>query len=318
MRDHRPARAAAATDTAGAPPDASATVATAAPYDLARTLSVVAHGPGDGTARAEPGAWWWATFTRSGPVSARARVVAAGVELSAWGPGAAELVARAGAVLGTDDDPGALTAHHDAVAALQKRFRGVRLAAPASVWHALVPTVLAQRVTGREATTTWWALVRRLGGAAPGPAGLRLPPSPQAIAAVTSPEWHRLGVERRRADTLRRAAAAAHRLEEGVGLGLDVARRRLRAVTGVGPWTAEVVMGEALGDSDAVPVGDWHLPGIVCWALAGRRRGTDDEMLALLEPYRGQRARVVRLLGLGGTGPARRAPRARVVDITRL
>jgi len=44
------------------------------------------------------------------------------------------------------------------------------------------------------------------------------------------------------------------------------------------------------------PRGDLHLPHVVSWALAGERRGTDERMLELLEPYRGQRGRVVRLL----------------------
>jgi hypothetical protein len=47
----------------------------------------------------------------------------------------------------------------------------------------------------------------------------------------------------------------------------------------------------------------------VTWSLAGERRGSDERMLELLEPYRGQRGRVVRLLELAGSGPARRGPR---------
>jgi hypothetical protein len=67
-----------------------------------------------------------------------------------------------------------------------------------------------------------------------------------------------------------------------------------------------------MGDRDAVVVGDYHLPHIVSYTLTGRRRGTDDEMLTLLEPYRGQRARALQLLVLGGRRPPRRAPRARL------
>ena len=55
----------------------------------------------------------------------------------------------------------------------------------------------------------------------------------------------------------------------------------------------------ALGDSDAVATGDLHLPHMVAWALAGERRGSDERMLELLEPFRGHRARVLRLLLLG-------------------
>ena len=79
----------------------------------------------------------------------------------------------------------------------------------------------------------------------------------------------------------------------------DAARRRLRALPGVGAWTAAEVTALALGDADAVSVGDFHLPHVVSWALAGERRGSDERMLELLEPYRGHRGRVIRLLLAG-------------------
>ena len=60
-----------------------------------------------------------------------------------------------------------------------------------------------------------------------------------------------------------------------------------------------------LGCPDTVSVGDYHLKNIVGWALAGRRDTDDAGMLELLEPWRGQRQRVVRLLLTGG--PAGRA-----------
>ena len=65
----------------------------------------------------------------------------------------------------------------------------------------------------------------------------------------------------------------------------------------------------AFGDPDAVSVGDYHLPDVVAWALAGERRADDARMLELLEPYRGQRGRVQRLLEVGRVLPPRRGPR---------
>ena len=68
-----------------------------------------------------------------------------------------------------------------------------------------------------------------------------------------------------------------------------------------------------MGDPDAVSVGDYHLPDIVGWALAGRK--TDDAgMLELLEPYAGHRYRVTRLIELGGSPPRRHGPRMSVRD----
>jgi 3-methyladenine DNA glycosylase/8-oxoguanine DNA glycosylase len=80
------------------------------------------------------------------------------------------------------------------------------------------------------------------------------------------------------------------------------------ALPGIGPWTAAEVGRAAFGDPDAVSVGDFHLPNLVCWALAGEPRGDDSRMLELLEPYRGQRGRVVRLLEASGLRSPRYGP----------
>jgi len=70
----------------------------------------------------------------------------------------------------------------------------------------------------------------------------------------------------------------------------------------------------ALGDPDAVAVGDFHLKHIMCWLLAREPRGTDERMLELLAPYAGHRGRVCRLAVVAGVtiprrGPGRRTPR---------
>jgi 3-methyladenine DNA glycosylase/8-oxoguanine DNA glycosylase len=59
------------------------------------------------------------------------------------------------------------------------------------------------------------------------------------------------------------------------------------------------VLRSAFGDPDAISVGDYHMPNTVAWALAGEARADDARMLELLEPYRGQRGRVQRLLEVG-------------------
>ena len=45
----------------------------------------------------------------------------------------------------------------------------------------------------------------------------------------------------------------------------------------------------ALGDPDAISIGDFHLPHLVCFAMAGEPRGTYERMLELLEPFRPHR-----------------------------
>jgi 3-methyladenine DNA glycosylase/8-oxoguanine DNA glycosylase len=104
------------------------------------------------------------------------------------------------------------------------------------------------------------------------------------------------------------AARAAGRLEEAAELPVAEAHRRLRALPGIGMWTAAEVAQRALGDPDAVSFGDFHVAKDIGWALSGRP--VDDAGLAeLLEPYRGHRFRVQQLLGLAGHRRPRRGPR---------
>jgi 3-methyladenine DNA glycosylase/8-oxoguanine DNA glycosylase len=71
------------------------------------------------------------------------------------------------------------------------------------------------------------------------------------------------------------------------------------------------------GDPDAVPLGDYHIPNLVAYALAGEPRATDQRMLELLEPYIGQRGRVIRVLMAGGRGAPRFGPPLSRQDIRR-
>jgi 3-methyladenine DNA glycosylase/8-oxoguanine DNA glycosylase len=275
------------------------------PLDLRLTLGPLGHGAGDPTIRFETGRVWRATRTPLGPATVALADMGATIRVTAWGPGAEWALEAAPALVGLDDDPTLLEPHHPIVRELARRMPGLRIGRTAAVMEALVPAIIEQKVTGTEARRAYRALVRVHGEPAPGPAGLRLPPSPDTIAALPYHAFHPLGLERRRADTLRRVASRARALEAAVALPLADAYRRLMALPGIGPWTAAEVGRSALGDPDAVSVGDFHLPNLVSWALAGEPRGDDSRMLELLEPYRGQRGRVVRLLEASGL----RAPR---------
>jgi 3-methyladenine DNA glycosylase/8-oxoguanine DNA glycosylase len=127
-----------------------------------------------------------------------------------------------------------------------------------------------------------------------------------------------VGLEQRRATTLIRAARRAAWLQAGVTLPRETALARLRSIPGVGVWTAAETARAAFGDPDAVSVGDYHTPDLVSWVLAGEPRGDDARMLELLEPYRGQRARLVRLLELSGIRAPAYGPRRRLRSIASL
>jgi 3-methyladenine DNA glycosylase/8-oxoguanine DNA glycosylase len=147
---------------------------------------------------------------------------------------------------------------------------------------------------------------------APGEAGLLLPPDPARVAELPSWELTRLGVTGHRAATVREVARHPRRIAELPSLPPSEAKAWLGRLPGVGPWTVAEVARLALGDPDAISVGDFHLPNIVAWALAGVPRGTDAEMLELLEPYRGQRGRVQVLLEASGISAPRFGPRLEV------
>ncbi len=284
------------------------------PIDLRATVGVHASGRGDPTTIVTATEVWRAARTPDGPGTLHVALVP-GVEVRTWGPGGSWLAERVPALLGHHDRPDALVPRHPAVAEAQRRHGGLRIGRSDQVLHAVVPAVLAQRVTSVEARRSWLGLCRALGVPAPGPMRLVLPPDPADLASRPYWWYHRLGVDRRRAETIRFAARHAGRLEEVGDLPLPLAYERLGAVPGIGPWTVATVAGTALGDPDAVVVGDYHLPHLVSYALAGERRGSDQRMVELLEPYRGQRGRVVRLLAMSGMGPARRMPRQRILPM---
>jgi 3-methyladenine DNA glycosylase/8-oxoguanine DNA glycosylase len=291
-------------------------------YDLHRTLSVLARGPYDPAYRADPdGTVWRATRTPHGPASLRL-VPGPRIRATAWGPGAEWLLDALPTMLGAEDEPDAFVPRHRLLAEALRRHRGLRLVRTGLVLESLIPSILEQRVTTHDAYRAWRLLLRRFGERAPGPpgevGGMYVMPEPRVFSRIPSWEWHRAGVDGQRSSAVLRAVRLARRLEEAVAMELPEAMARLRAVPGIGPWTAAETLQRSNGAPDAVTVGDLHLPGVVGYALTGRRGADDARMLELLAPYAGQRYRATRLILLTGRAPARRAPRARHANIARL
>lgn len=278
------------------------------PIDLGRTLWPLRHGLGDATTRLVRDEAWLAVRTPRGPATLQVRVLGASrVRARAWGDGAEALVDSVPELIGERDEPDLLLAHHRVIHDLQRRHVGLRLPRTGRILQALVPSIFEQKVTGTEAFRAYAALLRRYGEPAPGPGDLRLAPAPATLAAMPYHAFHPIGIERRRAEVVRRAASRAAWLES-VPTPAE-ATRRLTSLPGIGPWTAAEVVRSAFGDPDAVSVGDYHLPSVVAWALAGEPRADDARMLELLEPYGGQRGRVQRLLEVARIVPPRYGPR---------
>jgi len=281
------------------------------PLDLVRTLARTRP------ARVAAPGFWRATRTPAGPGTERLWLDGDLLRVEAWGPGADWLCENAPALVGELDDDAGFEPRQPLLVELWRRHRGVRIPRTGAVVEAAVPTILEQKVIGLQARHAYRRLLLELGEPAPGPVPIRLPPTPATLAATPYWQFHKWGVEQRRAQIIASAARHASRLEEAVGMAPADAQRRLTALPGMGAWTAAEIAVVALGDADAVSVGDYHLPHLVSWALAGEPRGTDERMLELLEPYAGQRGRVIRLLMTGGQGAPRYGPRLSRQDIRR-
>jgi 3-methyladenine DNA glycosylase/8-oxoguanine DNA glycosylase len=288
----------------------------ARPVALGATLGPLAYGFGDPTARRDGRAWWLAIATPGGPASLHLAPTGEGIAATAWGAGASHAIAAVPDLLGArDDETGFEPRRHPVVAELCHRLPGLRLARAGRLVPYLVPTILGQKVTATEAMRAWRVLVRRHGDPAPGPApdGMRVAPAAAVWRRIPSWEWHRAGATPNRADTIMRAVAVGDALERTVALPAAEAVRRMRTLTGIGVWTAHETVQRSHGDPDCVSIGDLHLAKQVGMALAGRRVD-DDGMLELLEPFRGHRHRVVRLLEVSGVGYERRGPRMAIPE----
>jgi len=234
------------------------------------------------------------------------------ISARAWGSGAGWAVEHAPDLIGESDDPGGFVPLHPPVAQAARRFSGWRVPRSGLVLDALVPAIIEQKVTGREAFGGYQHLVRRFGERAPGPwgeAGLLVPPDVAGWRAIPNWEWLGADVDGARSGTIQRVCRVADSLERlADGRPGDAARAGLRSVPGVGVWTAAEVAQRALGDADAVSFGDYHVARNIGWALIGEELD-DDGLADLLAPYAGHRFRVQRLLELAGHQRPRRGAR---------
>ncbi|MFW0872461.1 DNA-3-methyladenine glycosylase family protein [Rhodococcoides corynebacterioides] len=288
------------------------------PLSLRHTLSPHRRGRSDPTHRALPdGSIWRTSLFPSGAVTYRLRQPSrTEVVADVWGDGAEDFVATLPGLIGMLDDATGFAPEHRILVEAARRLTHLHLGRTGQVFEALVPAVLEQKVHGVAAFASWRRLVTRFGAPAPGPApsGMAVSPPPDVWRRIPSWEFHRANVDPKRARTIVEAARVADKLTPIVGMTHDDAYRRLRLVPGIGEWTAAEVCQRALGDADALSVGDYHLASVIGWSLVGAPM-TDDEMVAYLEPLRPHRYRAVRLLEVSGMAVRPKfGPRTAITD----
>lgn len=234
----------------------------------------------------------------------------------AWGAGAAWLLDRLGAITGLEDDPDAFQTDDPIISELHRRNRGMRFGRTGLVFDSLIAGIVRQKVTAQEASSAMRGLYRRFTDPAPGPnQRLRMPPDPQRLAEAPYWEFHDLHLEKRRATLITRVAVDHSKIDGLSDLIPSEAAAILHRYQGIGEWTIAETLAPSHGDPDQVAVGDFHLKHMVVYHLTGRPRGTDHEMLELLEPFRPHRGRVARLIHTLGHEP-KYGPRAAPRDIT--
>ncbi len=289
------------------------------PLDLRATVMFQRRGANDPTMTVDGPVIWRAARTPNGVATVALRGTSDGsVRIAAWGEGAEWALDQAPALCGdTDDATGFDATRHPLIAHLAHRNPGLRLGRTDQVFDAIVSSVVEQKITGLQAFGAWRRLVTRYGTPAPGPTPRRMfaPPTIDGWRRIPSWDWHRAGLEPPQARTIVRVAERGASLVRGILAATDAEQidRILLSQPGIGPWTAAETRIKALGDPDAVSVGDYHLAHEVGYALTGSRTD-DDGMLELLSPWTGHRQRVIRLVTAGGPREPRRGARLHPED----
>lgn len=270
------------------------------PLDLVLTTAPLRHGPDDPSCRVIGGAVWRAWRSPAGPTTVRFTPVPSGIEVTAWGEGAEAALDAAPNVVGATDESGDFDPGPGPVRMLWDRFGGLRIPRTGAVTADLIAHVMKRDVTTFEAHRAHRQTAERWGDPAPGPTNLLLPPDPQRLSGASHYDLHLAGIDQEHADLIKRLAASSRRLDALALLPPADAHERLASVAGVGALTAALVATTALGDADAVPLGDVRVAALVTSTLTGHVRPDDESLLECLEPWRGHRARVIRLIEAAG------------------
>ncbi len=293
------------------------TFPTNGPLDLRRTVRTMSLWGATTWLKADDSGAWYAERTPDGPGTVHVVHRGDALEAEAFGPGGERLLPRVPELFGLER-PGieAIDAPHPLVRELQRRAVGLRIGRTGRVYSRLVSAGRPQLVRGAQPPPAPRGAAPGGGARAPGPRDdLFLLPPPRDLARRPYWDFHPLNIERHRADLVRRIADRAPALQRAAGMPPVEGRAHLEKLPGIGPWTSGVVMGGPLGDPDAVPIGDWHLPNIVAFNLAGEPRADDERMMELLAPFAPHRGLVARMLKTGGQGAPRYGAKGAVREI---
>ena len=218
-------------------------------------------------------------------------------------------ISRCRRLLDLDADPVAVAdlLRQDAVLApLVQKAPGRRVPRTVDAAEFAVRVVLGQQVSTAAARTHAGRLVAACGERADDPAGglTHLFPGVATLAALDPAT---LGLPQARRSTFRAltAALACGEIDLDVGSDWELARARLGALPGLGPWSVETIAMRGLGDPDA------FIPGDLGVRAAARQLGLPATPAALTgraAGWRPWRAYAVQYLWATGDHPINRMP----------
>ena len=170
------------------------------------------------------------------------------------------VIARVRAWLDLDADPAAI---HAVLGADFPALAGLRVPGTLDGLELAVRAVVGQQVTVAAARTLTTRLVERFGTplATPIDGLTRLFPSPAALAAASGDELGQLGLVRQRQAAIHALAQAVSTGQISLHAGADVQTTMdaLKALPGIGAWTADYIALRALRWPDAFRSGDMAL-----------------------------------------------------------
>ena len=206
---------------------------------------------------------------------------------------------------------------------LEQKWGHQRIGGSGDTYKAALVATLGQRITVIQAVSQWRDLCKKFGSISLSAEDLDeetlyVTPLPEVLAALAPYQLHPLGIEEKRAKTIIQIGRFFSRpgmLDANSAHSVALLEKM---VVGFGPWTSALVRREAAGDPDAVAVGDFHVKNTVAHFFTGAPRGTDEEMMKTLEPFHGQRGRIVEWLRHEGIHAPQHGPRKALFSISRL
>jgi 3-methyladenine DNA glycosylase/8-oxoguanine DNA glycosylase len=268
------------------------------PVHFHRTFNLQRLGPYDPTTDLSDDVFRKAFCYRGRPAAIEVTRNGARLELCAYGCDAEELLEETAAGLRQDDGYSNFRTEDTGMLRLHRMLPGLRVVRVPWLYDMTCSAILQQRIRTVDAMRDWRRITLRFGSHAP--LGLRAFPAAEVLASVPQFELERMGVDAKRSKALLRFAKELRFVSLRPTMDFAQLRQTLLRVCGIGPWTTETVLGYGAGDTDAAIPGDLHLPRVICYALAGEMAGTDERMMELLEPFRGHRFRIIRLLSAAG------------------